>query len=69
MQKKIYPDAKGEFKNIDFFNKFIDFSRGYSYVHYDTSTFIVKEDVFPFANIRIIRPTVFFDPNLLKSEK
>ncbi len=67
--KKISPDAKGEFKNIDFFNKFIDFSRGYSYVHYDTSTFSVKENGFPFANIKITRPTVFFDPNLLESKK
>ena len=57
--KKISPDAKGEFKNIDFFNKFIAFSRGYSYVHYDTSTFIVKENYLPFANIRTAAPTVF----------
>lgn len=65
--KKLPSEATGEFKNMNYFNKFIDISNGQSYVHHDTATFVVKGNSFPFVNIPLVRPTVFFTPD--KSKK
>lgn len=49
----------GEFKHTAAYKSKIDFSQSLSYIHSDTSSYIVEGDNFPFS-ILTIKPTVYF---------
>jgi hypothetical protein len=65
--KTLPPEAKGEFKNIDYYKKYISLSQGFSYVHHDTSSFIIKENVNPFLDLHLGRTVYYFAPDSLKN--
>lgn len=64
--KKIPSNIKlsGEFKNLEAFNWKIDFSKGWSFVHLDTASYVIKGDAeYPFTKITILPPVAFFAPH------
>ena len=61
--KKLPAEATGEFKNIDYYRNIVDFTNGLSYVHFDTTTYMLSGETVPFSNLRTLPPCTIFVPD------